>query len=179
MGLDSVEIVMGWEEEFAILIPDDVACGLLTPRLATDYIFRQVEQRSATECIRQQTFFRLRRGFRRAVPDFLARFEPATKLSALASRRGWPQVWSAVRLEAPTHRWPELPPFRGPLAFRTRTLADLVQELALSDPRATRVLGTGWTREQVSLQVRRVVEEVVGTKFFDEDDEFVRDVGIQ
>lgn len=179
MGLDSVEMVIGWEQRFGILIPNEVACGLVTPRLATDYIFLQMQQRPATECIRQQTFFRLRRGFRRACPGIPITFAPATKLRELASRLHWPRIWSVVRAEDPGRTWPEQAPLQGRFTYRFRTVGDLVQELALGDPRATGQPEGAWTREQVSLQVRRVMGRTIGATFFDEDAHFVRDLGIQ
>ena len=38
MGLDSVELVMSWEREFEIRIPNGTAAGLVTPRDAADAI---------------------------------------------------------------------------------------------------------------------------------------------
>ena len=38
MGLDTVELVMEWEDAFAIDIPNDVAAKLQTVRDATDWI---------------------------------------------------------------------------------------------------------------------------------------------
>ena len=88
MGLDSVELVMAWEKEFGIVIPDDVAATLETPRLAIDSIF-----------------------------DSLL---------------------------------------------------------------GTRVANTGrlWTRDDVRNVLRRITSEQIGVSDFDDDDEFVRDLGI-
>lgn len=36
MGLDSVELVMAFEEEFGISIPDEAAASMLTPAAAID-----------------------------------------------------------------------------------------------------------------------------------------------
>ncbi len=38
MGLDSVELLIAWEKEFSISIPNELAATLITPRLATDAI---------------------------------------------------------------------------------------------------------------------------------------------
>lgn len=179
MGLDSVEIVMGWEEEFGLAIPDEVAQEIWTPRQAIDYIFRQVEQRSATECICQQTFFRLRRGFRRLLPTLAARFELQTRLDFLTTRGEWPRIWSVLRQEDPYNAWPEEAPFSWRFGFKERTVEDLVHELAIADPRSKGGPVVGWTREQVSLQVRRIVGYVVGRQSFTDDDEFARDLGVQ
>jgi hypothetical protein len=38
MGLDTVELVLSWEKEFDILIPNETAARLETPALAADAI---------------------------------------------------------------------------------------------------------------------------------------------
>ena len=41
MGLDTVELVMAFEEDFHVLIPDEVAATLLTPRHVIDFVFQK------------------------------------------------------------------------------------------------------------------------------------------
>jgi acyl carrier protein len=48
MGLDTVELVMAFEERFGIRIPDEDASDLTTPRRVTDYIFGKVGHRCLT-----------------------------------------------------------------------------------------------------------------------------------
>jgi acyl carrier protein len=43
MGLDTVELVMAFEEKFGVSIPDQDASRLTTPRKVTDYILSKVE----------------------------------------------------------------------------------------------------------------------------------------
>lgn len=42
MGLETVELVMAWEEEFGVEIPDSVAASLKTPRQVTDWLAAQL-----------------------------------------------------------------------------------------------------------------------------------------
>ncbi|CAN5128298.1 hypothetical protein BH18ACI2_BH18ACI2_07570 [soil metagenome] len=42
MGLDTVELIMAFEEEFGIAIPDKDASELATPRQVTDYVMSKL-----------------------------------------------------------------------------------------------------------------------------------------
>jgi hypothetical protein len=178
MGLDSVELVIAFEEAFGISISDEAAASLRTPRDVTDLVMERVATRPADECLRQQTLFRLRRGFRLACTPFAAPFALDTRLRAIFDRRAWPRAWATIRREDHGRGWPERAPFDGAVGFRRRTVMDLVNELALRDARAVREAGEPWTRELVALHVRRLVRKQVGAEFFADDDEFVNDLGI-
>lgn len=43
MGLDTVELVIAFEDAFGIKIPDEVATGITTPREVTDYVLMQLK----------------------------------------------------------------------------------------------------------------------------------------
>jgi hypothetical protein len=45
MGLDTVELLMAFEEKFGVSITDEDATRLTTPRKVTDYIVSKVEGR--------------------------------------------------------------------------------------------------------------------------------------
>ena len=64
MGLDSVEIVMAWEEAFSISITDAEAADLRTPRLAIDLICQKLKVRQGDDfCFSQRIFYLLRSAF--------------------------------------------------------------------------------------------------------------------
>ncbi len=44
MGLDTVELAMAFEEEFAVDIPDAEAARMVTPRHVTDYVLQHSPQ---------------------------------------------------------------------------------------------------------------------------------------
>lgn len=48
MGLDTVELAMAFEEKFGIIIPDEEAPCLTTPRKVTDYIVSKIGDRAMT-----------------------------------------------------------------------------------------------------------------------------------
>ena len=51
MGLDTVELVMAFEEAFGIEIPDDAAESIVTVRDAIDHIYARVEHAAAPVCL--------------------------------------------------------------------------------------------------------------------------------
>ncbi|MCR9246219.1 MAG: hypothetical protein NXI31_14405 [bacterium] len=178
MGLDSVELLIALEDEFGIAIPDEAAQELVTPRLVTDYFLGQLQQTEASECLRQQTFFRLRRGLRGEGHEQRDSVRPATRLDELIAHEEWPRTWRRLRESADLGHWPEQAPWQGRSQFRGKTVRELVHELAAADPRGEPDYDAGWTREQVSLRVRRCIAGVIGGRLFDEDAHFVNDLGI-
>jgi len=60
-GLDSVELVMGIEEEFGLEIPDQDAEKLWTVGQTYEYLKRQLNIKSMDECLMQKYFYKLRK----------------------------------------------------------------------------------------------------------------------
>lgn len=61
MGLDTVELVMAFEEEFGIHIDDDDAANCATPDDVADYVYSRVRQTEADPCLSQKGFYKLRK----------------------------------------------------------------------------------------------------------------------
>jgi hypothetical protein len=72
MGLDSVEIVLAWEESFGISISDAEAETMFTTRQAVDRIFEKVRSDRPEDrgCLSIRAFFRLRKASK--LPAFRA-----------------------------------------------------------------------------------------------------------
>ncbi len=177
MGLDTVELVMAFEEAFGIDIPNPVAERLVTPRAVVDYVCMRVPLAPSGPCATQRTFYQLRRAMRAAVGD-AADIRPGTRVGDLATRREWPVVWERVREAARSPDWPEVRwrrwPIGGPKTLRALTWR-IVQPVA--HPDVSR--GEAWTRERIALRVRELVWDQVGVDDFSMRDEFVRDMGIE
>jgi len=60
MGLDTVELVMAFEDEFGIVITDGEAEKMETPGLVADYVMERVRTRKDYPCASQAAFYRLR-----------------------------------------------------------------------------------------------------------------------
>ena len=122
MGLESVEILLAAEETFGIGIPDEAAERMRTPADLVNFILSQVPVAPSPECMSQQMFYRLRRGFRVQVPALVKKFQPDTKLSEILHKDQWPKVWSAVRDSVGDAVWPAEIPCRHCFGMAQRRL---------------------------------------------------------
>ena len=177
MGLDGVELVLGFEEAFGIAIPDDVAVGMITPRHTIDFVASRLATTPAAGCLTQQLFYQLRRGIRRVRPEDLA-VRPATAIARLTDKRDWPGLWSRIRDAAGGANWPERIPWKGWLTKGPRTLRELTAHVAMHQPPPDPSRGDAWTRERIEWTVRRVVWDVLGVRDFRLDDQYLRDLGV-
>jgi len=176
MGLDSVELVMEFEEAFGIGIPDAIASQMITPRDTINYIESTLGITPVTRCLTQQTFYRLRRGLR-CVLDKDVADSPATAIRELSSRREWPSLWSRIREVAGDPNWPEGVPWKAWLIEGPRTLRELTLYVAMHLPAPDLERGESWTRQRIELMVRRIVWEQLRVPDFKLDDQYVRDMG--
>jgi hypothetical protein len=171
MGLDTVELLMGFEEAFGIGIPDEEEARLVTPRMVLEHVAARVRVGHVDGCLTQRTFYLLRRSFRTAGVAHGA-LRPATPLNALTNRASWPGLWARVRAESAEEGWPESVPWRDFWSDGPETMGQLTRHLAASPP----PVGQAWTRERIELTLRTVVYDVTGLREFSLDDEFVRDM---
>src|SRR5579859_2617347 len=97
MGLDSVEIVLGWEDAFGISISDAEAEKMFTTRQAAECIFEKVRSPLPEDrgCLSMRAFFRLRSAFQaEGIPR--KTIQPETKVTALLPSRQRRDILSAV-----------------------------------------------------------------------------------
>ena len=99
MGLDSVELVIRFEDAFGISIPDEIAGTLTTPREVTNYIASQVMVANDYSCLSQQAFYFLRRGFVRRLPIQRNTFRPHASLNDFIPKRNRKAVWRGFQEE--------------------------------------------------------------------------------
>jgi hypothetical protein len=96
MGLDTVELVVRFEEAFGITIPDEVAAELTTPRRVSFYVRSQLNLAEQTACTSQQAFYFLRREFVPVLVIHRADFLPTTNLEQLLPARNRRRVWTGL-----------------------------------------------------------------------------------
>ena len=175
MGLDSVEIVIAWEQAFGISITDAEAGALRTPRMAVDLICRKLNVGAGeTFCLSQRVFYRLRRAFVKVLSCPRASISPQTRLSNLVPVLGRQQVWSALSSEACL----PFPATRIGVGFCSPTVGDFVQRLTEYSGRFMIAASCGWSRQQVRELVRLAVADTLGIKEFSDDADFVYDLRI-
>ena len=177
MGMDSVELVMGFEEAFALDIPDDTASEMITPRDTIDYLASRLPTIPATRCVTQQTLYRIRRGLGSALSSG-GDIRPTTSIRDLVAKGEWPVLWERIRDLTGTPDWPAVVPRKGWLSDGPETLRELTVHVAMHLPSPDPRKGEPWTREQVELTVRRVIWDTIGVKGFGIDDQYVRDMGV-
>lgn len=108
MGLDTVELIIRFEDAFGIKIADEVATELTTPHDVTDYVLSQLKRVDQTACMSQQAFYFLRRTFVPVLDIERTQFRPDTNLTALIQRERRAQVWTSVRSQIGAAALPEL-----------------------------------------------------------------------
>jgi acyl carrier protein len=177
MGLDSVEIVMSWEEVFGIRIPDAAACNLITPRQAIDYICASLPAEKDTEvCLSMKIFYRIRKALHEVTGLCVKEIRPHSMLSDLFPRGDRNAKWHTFRRKAniigTRNPWTLSSLLGGP-----KTVEDLVFD-ALRNMIAAMKPVHSWTRSEVREVVREAVREQIGVKRFSDHDEFVKDLGI-
>ncbi len=108
MGLDSVELVMAFEEKFAITIPDEEAEKMTTPRNVIDYVYSQVQHSDAKTCLSQRAFYRLRRALQQELGLERRAIRPATALASIVPLGDRRSTWARLKQAAALEKWPEL-----------------------------------------------------------------------
>lgn len=99
---------MRTEETFGIEIPDNIAARILTPAALIDFVAANVLLKPTNECLSQQLFYRLRRGFRSQLKALTSPFDLDTPLKEILPKDQWPRVWQGIRDEVGQPEWPTI-----------------------------------------------------------------------
>ena len=170
MGLDTVEIVMGWEETFGISISDDEAFGLRTPRMATDLIASKLAATDEPQraCLSLRAFHRLRASIMSVASVSRQNFRPDAHLKDLVGR--W--RWETVRSQCGISSLPK-PGWSSP-----RTVRELTSWTVIHASKDLKPAGERWTRGEIRGVVRAVITDVTAVDGFGDDDDFIHVIGI-
>mgnify|MGYP003672799359 CR=1 FL=1 len=174
MGLDSVEIVMCWEDTFGITLDDSEVANLQTPNQAIDLISSKLGAIDARSfCPTLRAFRVFRSCVRGLINDSSRRIRLSDPLRSLQGKRRKKDFWREFEVAS------EIMGFRPPqLLFRQATVRDTVELLVARHLKQLFKPTEVWTKSLVRFGVRYGVMNVVGTRIFSDDDRFIEDIGI-
>jgi hypothetical protein len=176
MGLDSVELVLGWEDAFGISISDAEAQAMFSTRQAIEKIFEKVKTDLPEDVgsLSMRAFFRLRKAFQDAgVSRCDIRLD--AKVSALFPNRHRRDILCTTMECAGLHPLTKLP---FGLQFTVGCVRDIVTDPVINQHETLRLPGHGWSKTQVREVVRAVMLVQLAIRNFSDDAKFVKDLGI-
>lgn len=176
MGLDSLELVLAWEESFDISISEAEAHAMLTTRQVAEKIFEKVrsDQPQDCGCLSMRAFFRLRKAFEaEGVARYKVRLD--AKVSALLPSRRRREILSTVFERAGLRPFKQLP---FGLQFTFGRVRDIVTDAVIVQHEQLRLPGYGWSLVQVREVVRSIMRVQLALRRFSDDAEFVRDLQV-
>ena len=176
MGLESVELVMAWEDAFGIELSEAEAVSIQTPRATTDCIYNKLKSPAPedTGCLAMRAFQRLRRGFQiEGIPRNAV--HPDAKLAGILPGPRRRDLLNSLRQRA------GLPPLRRlpfGLQFTSGRVRDLVLDTVIEHHATLRLPAHGWSRAQVREVIRAVMYAQLALRHFSDTAEFIRDLNI-
>jgi hypothetical protein len=179
MGLDAVEMMMGWERAFDIQLSDAEVLELRTPRQAIDLIAGKVgaSEQESEIYLGLRAYHRLRQAFGTVLQVPRDRVRLDSKLRTLIPRSQLLANWRKIFTQAGLPTAPQLVWGAG-VVFWPFTIQDLVIWSVASHPCSLVNAEECWTRQQVRSVVRAVIAQTLSLEKFNDDDDFVHDLGI-
>ena len=179
MGLDTVELIMGWESAFGIEFSDNEMEVIHTPKMAIDLIAQKVRViKSNTEiCISMRSFYQIRQGFQTILDLEPQQIKLNSKLLILLPRKQRQLIWEQIQAYVGIAKFPSLG-FGVGSVFMPVTIQDLVNWTIAYYPTHFVTFEERWTRRQIRSVVRAVVKDITGIDDFEDNNDFVTDIGI-
>jgi hypothetical protein len=177
MGLDAIEIIMGWEQAFDIIITDTEAEKICTPRMAIDLITSKLEvKENITDiCPLTRIYQRVVLAFQTVLSLQQNQIKPDSKLRHLLPQQQRSETWQQICSHLGV---PKLPKISTIPIFMPITVQDLVDWLTAHYPSYFLSSDERWTPQQIRTVVRAVVKDIVGTSDFTDDNDFVKEIGV-
>lgn len=178
MGLDAVEIIMGWENAFDIKLSNDEVCELSTTRQATELISSKVGiSDPVTEvCLGLRAYNRIRQAFCSVVEVSRAQIRLDSKLRELLPKKQRADIWKTIFSRSGLPEAPRYGVATG-VIFLPITVKDVAIWVVANHPKSLVNPDECWTHSQVRSVVRAVIRDVISIDNF-KDDDFARDLGI-
>ncbi len=179
MGLDSVELIMLWEQAFAVHLDQSDVANVRTPHDAIDILVLRLDasDHHAGACLSTLAFNRLRKGLVQGACVARARVRPGARLRDLLPPAGRRSRWKAALRSAGLPATGSLT-WGTDLLIRPTTIAEAVQWIVASMPKMLKDPDETWTRCEIRTVIRAAILEVLGVTKFSDDSDFVRDLGM-
>lgn len=172
MGLDSVELVLRFEDTFGIEIPDADAEKITTVKDVTNYVFSKVEHTDQNTCLTQQAFYFLRRSFMQYLQIPRLFICPKAKLDSILPKENRKDALQHLKNEAGI----DIRLKKSIFSTGVESVADLAKHLALNHPT---LFKKAWTRRQVARLVRDITIDETGVEDVKPKMRFIEDIGIK
>lgn len=108
MGLDGVELVMEFEEEFGVELKDEEVVDTVTPRMVIDLICSKLKNIDERTCQTQRTFYILRKAFVKMFGLERKSITPDMPFRNLIEKSKGKKVWEQIRIAVEARDWPGL-----------------------------------------------------------------------
>jgi hypothetical protein len=111
MGLDVIEIIMGWEQAFDITITDDEAEKICTPRMAINLITSKIEvKENITDvCPLMLTYQRVQQVLQAVLSLQQNQIQPDSKLRHVLPQQQRSETWQQIRSYLGVPKLPAIP----------------------------------------------------------------------
>ena len=177
MGLDAVEIIMGWEQAFDIKFTDAEVEKITTPKMAIKLIASKLAAKENIPdiCLQIHIDHQVQQALQAVLSLPPSQIKPTSKLHHLLPpsqrSKNWQQICSYLGV-------PKLPEISDIPIFAPITVKDLVDWLTAHYPSYFLSPDERWTPPQIRTVVRVVIKDIVGTSDFTDDNNFVTEIGI-
>ncbi|MBN2314118.1 MAG: hypothetical protein JXM79_09325 [Sedimentisphaerales bacterium] len=108
MGLDSVELVMEFEETFGVELKDQEVVNIYTPRMVGDLIYSKLKATEEGVCQSQRAFYMLRKAFLEMFAVERKSITPDMRFRYLIPKSQEKEVWERLRAAISARSWPSL-----------------------------------------------------------------------
>ncbi|AUT04137.1 hypothetical protein CLI64_29215 [Nostoc sp. CENA543] len=173
MGLDAVELIMGWEKAFGMEITDDEAVTLQTPQMVINLFSAKLgaSKTSVGVCPTMRVYYCVRQAIHQVTGLQCREIKLNSNLRNLLPKRNFQEtlseVFSALNLQKPRSFGVGVDMFFKPL-----TVKDLVNWITAHYPGHFMSKEELWTVWQVSSIVRAVIRDVTGVTHFNDAHDF-------
>jgi hypothetical protein len=171
MGLEAMELIMGWEEAFGIQLDDDEAELLKNPRMVIERFSERLGAMRGVDavCPSHSAFNQVRQAMQLTLGVPRSEIQSRTILRKILPKENRKELWQAICDQVAT---PTTPPltwatgiFHGPSSVQ-----GLADWLAFKHPRHFMEAGAPWTHSQVRAIVRAVIRYHSGDYEFSDED---------